>query len=121
MKLFIAAGLAGLTLASTAAAQPDKPSCFWTRDLRNHTVGTDGHTLYFNVAGRSVYRATTTGNCLAAVTSSDPIVLVDRGGNGQICNKLDINLSVRGTRCIVSDLNQLTPAEAAALPPKLKP
>ncbi|THD58800.1 DUF6491 family protein [Phenylobacterium sp.] len=119
-----AAGLAAaaaLGSASPSAAQPDaKQTCFWTRDLRNHTVA-DPHTLYFNVGGRDVYRVTTSGNCLAAVSSSDPIVLRDRTSSGQVCNKLDLDLGVRGARCIVSDMTKLTPAEAAALPRRIKP
>jgi len=110
-----------LALALPAAAQPKaENSCFWTRDLRNHTVGGD-HTLYFDVGGRSVYRVDTSDNCLAAATSSDPIVLRDRTGSGQVCNKMDLDISVRGARCIVSNMTRLSPAEAAALPKKLKP
>ena len=110
-----------LAAALPASAQPkSENSCFWTRDLRNHTVGGE-HILYFDVGGRSVYRVDTSDSCLAAATSSDPIVLVDRAGNGQVCNKLDLDISVRGAHCIVSGLTKLTPAEAAALPKKMKP
>jgi hypothetical protein len=118
-SLVCAAG--ALLVALPAAAQP-KPenSCFWTRDLRNHTVGGE-HILYFDVGGRSVYRVDTSDNCLAGATSSDPIVMVNRTGSGQICNKMDLDISVRGARCIVSNMTKLTPAEAAALPKKMKP
>jgi len=121
MRLLALTSLAITALAFGAAAQPKTPeSCFWTRDLRNHTVSGD-HTLYFDVGGRSVYRVETSGSCLAAATSSDPIVLLDRGGSGQICNKLDLDISVHGAHCIVSDLTKLTAAEVAALPPRTKP
>jgi hypothetical protein len=60
-------------------------------------------------------------NCLAAATSSDPIILRDRAGMGQICRPLDLDVGVRGTRCIVKNLTKLTPAEVAALPKKLRP
>jgi hypothetical protein len=117
--LICAAG--ALLVALPAAAQPkSENSCFWTRDLRNHTVGGE-HVLYFDVGGRSVYRVDTSDNCLAGATSSDPIVMVNRGGSGQICNKMDLDISVRGARCIVSNLTKLSPAEAAALPKKIKP
>jgi hypothetical protein len=110
-----------LLIALPAAAQPKgENSCFWTRDLRNHTVGGE-HILYFDVGGRAVYRVDTSDNCLAGATSSDPIVMVNRGGSGQICNKMDLDISVRGARCIVSSMTKLTPAEAAALPKKMKP
>jgi len=123
MKFLVLAGVAGLAAATALAADaqpPAKASCVWTRDLRNHTVG-DAHTLYFDVGGRSVYRVTTSDNCLAGVTSSDPIVLRDRASTGQLCTKLDWDISVRGARCIVSDVTRLTPAEAAALPRHVKP
>lgn len=121
MRLLALTSLAITALAFGAAAQPKTPeSCFWTRDLRNHTVGGD-HTLYFNVSGRDVYRITTSDNCLSGMSSSDAIVLRDRTNSGQICNKLDLDLSARGSRCIVSDMTKLTPAEAAALPRRIKP
>lgn len=117
--LIAAAG--ALLIALPAAAQPKAAnSCFWTRDLRNHTVGGD-HVLYFDVGGRSVYKVETSDNCLAGATSSDPIVMVNRTGSGQICNKMDLDISIRGARCIVSNMTKLTPAEAAALPKKIKP
>jgi Family of unknown function (DUF6491) len=123
MKLIIIAGVAALAVATafSAAAQPGaKDSCFWTRDLRNHTVA-DDHTLYFDVGGRSVYRVDMAGSCLAGVTSSDPIVLRDRPATGQICNKLDLDIRVRGAGCIVSGITKLTPQEVAALPKRVRP
>jgi hypothetical protein len=86
--------------------------------MRNHTVG-DGHTLYFDVGGQSVYRAVMSNNCLAGAVSSDAIVLRDQAGMGRICHKLDVG--VRGARCIVRSLTKLTPAEAAALPRRVRP
>ena len=116
-----AAAVAALLIALPAAAhQEDGKTCFWTRDLRNHTVDGD-HVIYFDVGGRSVYRVDTSDNCLSGTTSSDPIVLLNRTGSGQICTKLDLNISVRGTRCIVSNMTRLTPAEVAALPKRMKP
>jgi len=119
--LILTGALGALALALPAAAQPHaQSSCFWTRDLRNHTVG-DEHTLYFNVGGRSVLRVETSGACLAGVSSSDPIVLRDRASTGQICSKIDLDISVRGGHCIVTDMSWLSPEEAAALPRRIKP
>src|SRR5437016_5623336 len=118
MTRLVLVSLAALATAAAvgAAAQPAaKDSCIWTRDLRNHTVA-DAHTLYFDVGGRSVYRVTTSDNCLAGVTSTDPILLRDRASTGRLCDKLDWDIAVRGARCIVSDVHALTPGEAAALP-----
>jgi hypothetical protein len=120
--LALTAMLAGaLTLAPPAVAHPhEQNSCFWTRDLRNHTVG-DDHTLYFNVGGRSVLRVETSGACLAGVSSSDPIVLRDRASTGQVCSPLDLDISARGARCIITGMTRLTPEEAAALPRRVRP
>ena len=112
-----------LALALPALAAPPAPtqnSCFLTRDMRNHTVGGDS-LLYFNVGGRSVYEARMSNNCLAGSTSSDPIVLRDRAGSGRICNKMDLDVGIRGNRCIVDSLTKLSPAEVAALPRKIRP
>jgi hypothetical protein len=114
-----ALGIVGATGVSAATEAP-KNQCFLTRDLRNHTVG-DAHTLYFNVNGRDVYAVTTSGACLAAATSSDPIVMVDRGSNGRICSAIDWDISVGGARCIVSGMKKLTPEEAKALPKGVRP
>ena len=115
-------GAAGaLLLALPAAAQPQSnENCFWTRDLRNHTVA-DSHTLYFNLAGRAVYRVDTSGSCLAGMSSTDPIVLRDRASTGRICSKNDVDISARGARCIISGLTKLTPDEVAAIPRRVRP
>lgn len=122
MKLALAliGAASAAILALPAQAQPGEAPCFLTRDLRNHTVG-DDHTLYFDVAGRSVYRVVMSNNCLAGVVSSDPLVLRDRVGTGRVCSKMDLDVGVRGNRCIVDHLQKLTPEEAAALPRKIKP
>ena len=110
-----------LVIAAPAAAQPGgKTDCFLTRDMRNHTVA-DDHTMYVDVGGRSVYRVGMSNNCLAAATSSDPIVFRDLVGTGRVCHRLDFDVSVHGARCIVDSITKLTPAEVAALPKKLKP
>jgi len=120
MKLLVLAALAAVAAATTAAAQTKYESCVLTRDLRNHTVA-DAHTLYWDAGGRSVYRLTTSDSCLAGAVSSDPIILRDRGSMGRICNKLDLNISVRGAHCIVESWTRLTPEEVAALPKHMKP
>ena len=124
MKKLILAAFAASLLAGAAAAHPAKDpqaiKCFYTRDLRNHSVG-DAHTLYFDVNGRSVYRVEMSNNCLATATSSDPLVMRNFTGSPQICHPLDLDISVNGERCLVKGLSKLTPEEAAALPRRVRP
>jgi len=117
--LIAAAGAAVLALPAQAA-KGGEDSCVRSQDIRNHTVG-DSRTMYFDVNGKWVYRATMSNNCLATAVSSDPIVMRQVGGSGYICKKIDLDLSVRGSRCIVDSWTRLTPAEAAALPKKIRP
>jgi len=123
--IVLLAAASALVLALPVQAQPaqspaPKSACFRTSEMRNHTVG-DDKTLYFDVGGRSVYRAQMSNGCFAGATSSDPIVLQDRGGTGRICSAIELDVSSNGNRCIVSSLTKLTPAEVAALPKKMKP
>jgi hypothetical protein len=109
-----------LILALPAQARPVEKTCFRTSEMRNHTIG-DDKTMYFDVGGRSVYRAQMSNGCFAGATSSDPIVLQDRAGTGRICSAIELDVSSNGNRCIVSSLAKLTPEEFAALPKKMKP
>src|SRR6266436_6224786 len=99
MKIALAliGAASAMALALPAQARNDVP-CVRTSDIRNHTVG-DDHTLYFDVNGQSVYRAVMSNKCLAGAVSSDPIILRDLTGSGYICNRLDLDVGVRGTRC----------------------
>lgn len=120
MKTLILAGAAGLMFTTAAVAAPGPGGdCLRTQWLRNHTVG-DDHTLYFDYNGRAVYRLTSSNNCAAAASSSDPIVLRDRG-QGMMCSPIDWDVSVRGTRCIITGVSKLSPAEVAALPKGKRP
>lgn len=100
------------------------PACFYTRDIRNHTVA-DEHTLYLNVSNRAVYRVDLSGACLAGATSSDPIVMREPPGSTTVCRPIDLDVGVNiggaTNHCIVSNITPLSPAEIAALPPKLRP
>jgi hypothetical protein len=118
---------AGLAVAAAACPSlaADKGSCFRMSQMQGHTV-VDGSTLYVGISGsRDVYRITTAGNCLAAKTSSDPLITRSVGGSDLVCKPIDLDLAVGGmggpSHCIVNGIQKLTPAEVAALPKKLKP
>ena len=112
--------LVSASAPAAAAHHASQDNCFLTHDLRGHTVGPDGHTLYFDVNGTSTYRVSTTNNCLTGLTGSDPIVLRDRGA-GRICHPLDLDIRARGNQCIIAEVTRLSPAEAQALPKHLQP
>jgi hypothetical protein len=120
LVLVVLAGLASACCSAAAARPASQDDCFLTRDLRGHTIGTDGHTLYFDVNGTAVYQVTTTNNCLSNVTGSDTLILRDRG-LGKICHPLDLDIRARGTQCLIAKLSKLTPDAAKALPKRLQP
>lgn len=123
LAAFAAAALSagGAMSATDAQGQPAaKDQCLLTHLLQGHTVGTDGHTAYFGANGTDVYRVVTSNDCLVHATASDPIILRDRG-LGKICHPLDLELTVRGSRCIISSFTKLAPQEISALPKRLQP
>jgi hypothetical protein len=123
MKHLVLASLAGLasTVALTAAAAPTLPEgCFLTRDLRSHTIGADGHTIYLDVKGVDTYQVTTRGSCLATAITTEPMIVRD-WGLGQICRPLDLEIIVRGNHCNIASLTRLTSAQASAIPKRLQP
>ena len=119
--LIAAAGLAALALPAQAA--PER-TCFRMHDVESHSV-VDNHTIYVTARGRDVYRITTSNNCFATKTRSDPLITRSSGGSDLICKPIDLDLAVGGSggvsHCIVSGIDKLTPAEVAAVPKKLKP
>ncbi|CAN7400988.1 DUF6491 family protein [Phenylobacterium sp. LjRoot225] len=121
----------GPQLAPIAAADPPlADGCFRTREINGHQVA-DDHTLYIRVANRDVYRLEMAGSCLAGASSSDPLVMREPPGVPYACRPIDLDISIaRGglgmggvtpTPCIVQSMTRLTPAEVAALPPRLRP
>lgn len=120
--LFLAAALTAVAAPSALAATP--AGCFRMSQMRNHTVG-DARTLYVAVRGKEVYRFTMVGGCLAAKSSSDPIITQTASGTDQICRPIDLNLKVGGaggvSHCIIDRIERLTPDEVAALPRKVRP
>lgn len=115
--LIAAAGLVATGLPAQAA------TCFRMHDVQGHSV-VDNHTLYVSVNRREVYRITTSNNCLAAKTRSDPLI-TRSSGSDMICKPIDLDLKIGGSggvsACIVSAIDKLTPAEVAAIPKKLRP
>jgi hypothetical protein len=111
-------GVDAAALTSTGAGK-----CFYRRDVRNHTVG-DAHTLYFDVAGREVWRVQMSNPCLASAVSSDPLIIRNDTGGQSVCRPIDLDITVSAggpLKCIVSSIQRLSPAEVAALPKRTRP
>jgi hypothetical protein len=109
----------GVDAAATATAD----TCFNRRDVRNHTVG-GPKTLYLDVAGRDVYRIEMSNSCLAGAMSSDPLIFNNQTGSQSVCKPIDLDITVAAagpSKCIVSSIAKLSPAEVAALPKKMRP
>ena len=134
MKLATALiGAVTLSAFMGAAAMPalaaEKPGlagkCFEAGDVKGHAIA-DDRTLYLNVGGKSVYRVGMSNNCLGGMGASDPVTVTARGG-AKICeaSDLDVHAEVNGgglaSRCVLDTLTRLTPAQASALPAKLRP
>ena len=127
-RLFLTAALAAAFASPALAQEPAKPaasSCFRMSQIDNHTKG-DAQTLYLSVRHRDVYRLGMAGNCLAGASSNDALVMEPTAGVDLICRPLDLDLKVRTSPgmlspCIIKDITKLTPEQAAALPPKVKP
>jgi hypothetical protein len=123
-----AAGPAGQSAAAapgvdTAARAPTTDTCFKRRDVHNHTVG-GPKTLYLDVSGSGVYRIEMSNSCLAAATSSDPLIFNNQTGAQSVCKPMDLDITVAAagpSKCIVSSISKLSPAEVAALPKKMRP
>lgn len=129
-RLVLAAVLTAALAAPALAQEPAKPAaasnqCFRMSQVDNHTKG-DDQTVYLSVRHRDVYRLDMSGNCLAGASSNDALVMAPTAGVDLICRPLDLDLKVHTSPgmlspCIIKDITKLTPEQAAALPPKIKP
>lgn len=110
----------GASYASAAASTGT--NCFRTSQITGQRI-IDNDTVLFEVGNR-VIQVELSNACLAGARS-DPLVIGVRGGSGLICRAIDLDLksSVAGTYapCIVSRIDELTPSQAAALPPEQRP
>ena len=115
--------------AADVAPASMAPGCFRTHDIDNHRIA-DDRTVYVRVLNRDVFRVETSNTCFAGAFPDDPLLIREPPGVPYVCRPIDIDLSIlhnvggslgMRTPCIVQSLTQLTPAEIAALPAKLRP
>jgi hypothetical protein len=130
MKTFAAIALsltlgASLSAASSpAAAQPKQ--CFRMSQMQGWKALPDASGFYFRVNLHDYWVAHFSGSCPAIRRPA--VHLVNKVANDLICSPVEFDVRVGENMpgfppipCIVSDFHQLSPAEAKALPPKLKP
>lgn len=98
--------------------------CIRTSDIKGHTI-VDDRTMLIDVNGRATYRLTMHGSCLAGALTSDPVVTRKPPGTEIACKPIDFDIAISKDGfplpCIVDSVVKLSPAEVAALPPKLRP
>jgi hypothetical protein len=121
---------AGAPAADVAPARtPTGSGCFRSHDISGHRIA-DERTVYVRVLHRDVFRLQSSNSCFAGSMPDDPLLIREPPGVSVVCRAIDIDLSVlhdvggtpgMRTPCLVQSMTQLTPAEIAALPPKLRP
>ena len=119
--LFVALAL-GAQAADPGPKASSARQCFHSRDVNGFKAQDDQH-VYVRVGVKDLYEFKLFGRC-PDVDWTMRLGLVSRGG-GFICSGLDADLLVPSPigpqRCPVREIRKLSPAEVAALPPKLRP
>jgi|SRR5215469_10751821 len=132
--LAMAATCVGLGMAA-ASAQPTEPasspapqqtSCFFINQFENWKAP-DAKTILIRVNLSKFYRLDLANECPMLLWPDTHLVINVRGPS-TICRAIDWDLKVNQTSshmapigCIVKEMTQLSPAEAAAIPAKFKP
>lgn len=133
LNLLLPMALAAAALAASAGAAPDpatgaapkpKPGrdCFLVNSWEGWSAPAGGDMLYLKVNLHDIYQVDLTPG--SHVHKDGDRFLVSRiRGSSWICNALDLDLRISDRHgivqpLIVRSLRKLTPAEAAAIPPK---
>jgi hypothetical protein len=125
IALLASAGLTaaafGLQPAAQAAPQQGR-ACYYTTQATNYQPGENNRTIYVGAGGNRIFRIDLQNEC--DIRGGDGHLLVEPVG-GRICGPLDMRLSVvnDGFRqpCMVRDVVELTPEQAADLPRRYRP
>jgi hypothetical protein len=123
--LALGAGVLGAASAAQAQ-QPPGRQCFRLSEMHGWKPTPDARGLYYRVGLRDIYFAELAGAC--PMLKSPGVHLVNKVTNDMICSPIEFDLrvsdNIRGfapVPCLVRSFRMLSPAEAAALPPKLRP
>ncbi len=122
--IIVGALAAAVALSGNGAAAAPAKSCFQMSQLQNTQPDGDQR-IYARVGLHDVYRLDLAFRC-PALLSKEGIVLIPAGGQNLICTPLDLDVRARelggsSTPCNIKSISKLTPEEAAALPPKVRP
>ncbi len=111
-------------LASPAAAASPRDSCFRLSQVSSTHADGDRR-IYVRVNVNDFYRLDLANRCASLPYEGNHLVLSPTPGVDLICHPLDLDLQVseNGAResCFIKSITRLTPAEAAAIPKKVKP
>ena len=120
---FIAGALAATAMlagAAPALAQGHAQSCFYPNQWTSWKAP-DDHTIFLKVGAR-VFRLDIGSSCPGLLNGA---TLITQNQSTQLCSAIDWNLRVRSggitSGCIVSNMTQLTPDQAAALSMNARP
>lgn len=123
MRLAVITALAALApcaaLAAPRQAMDGPDACFSGERIQNHKIA-DARTLYLETDRRGVFRVTMANGCLTSATTGEQLGL-RHFGKSRVCKPADLDLSVRGRRCVAQSIVRMSPAEVAALPAKHRP
>ena len=118
--------LALLSGAVPAMAQPASNACFPITEFRGWKAP-DNKTIFIRVGLDRVFRLDLANTCSMLTMPGTHLITKTRGPD-LVCSAIDWDLSVSQTPpanipepCIVRTMTLLSPEEAAAIPPKLRP
>jgi hypothetical protein len=130
MRTTAALGLfAGVALPLAAAAQTPPPAphnaCFTANEFQNWKAP-DDRTIFIRVGLHRFFRLDLAGTC-APLRWPDSHLITRLRGTDTYCSAVDWDLKVSESphgipeTCIVKKMTELSPEEAAAIPPKFRP
>lgn len=122
--LCLTALAAALVAGQASASAPGQ--CFRISDTGGWRVTPDARTMYMKVRINQVYEVQLRGACPALKRIG--VHLVHKVSSDTVCSPLDFDLRVADNgvpmapiSCLVGSYRLMSPAEVAALPPKLRP
>ena len=125
--LLAVAGLAAALMPAVASGQPadQKSRCFYITQFETWRAP-DPHTMYLRISTNRFYRVDMASACPQLTWPGSHLVTTWRT-SGLVCTAMDWDLRVSNdvnamaSPCIVKSMTELSPEEAAQIPPKYKP